>query len=130
MFNEFSNIDFHFHEKRGCFINYVVSFPAIGFLTPLKDISTVEGTKSVLEAKISAPDITSVKWFQNDKLVTASDRVQMVVKGAKQRLAINRTYASDEGQYKLIAGKVDSTCKLSVQRECHLKLFQYISFRF
>lgn len=130
MFNEFSNIDFHFHEERGCFINHFVSFSAIGFLTPLKDVSTVEGTKAVLEAKISAPDITSVKWFQNDKLVTASDRVQMVVKGSKQRLAINRTYASDEGQYKLIAGKVDSTCKLSVQRECHSKLFQYISFLF
>lgn len=81
----------------------------------------MEGTKAVLEAKISAADITSIKWFQNDKLVTASDRVQMVVKGSKQRLAINRTYASDEGQYKLIAGKVDSTCKLSVEREYNLK---------
>lgn len=130
MFNGFSNIDFHFHKGRKCCINRFVSYPAIGFLAPLKDVSTVEGTKAVLEAKISAPDITSVKWFQNDKLVTASDRVQIVVKGSKQRLAINRTYASDEGKYKLIAGKVDSTCKLSVQRECHSKLFQYISFLF
>ncbi|KTF71343.1 hypothetical protein cypCar_00035221, partial [Cyprinus carpio] len=95
--------------------NGKLTVQTIGFLAPLKDVSTVEGTKAVLEAKISATDITSVKWFHNDKLVTASDRVQMVVKGSKQRLAINRTYASDEGQYKLIAGKVDSTCKLSVQ---------------
>lgn len=126
MFNGFSNIDFHFHEDSKCLINHFVSYTAIGFLAPLKDVSTVEGTKAVLEAKISATDITSVKWFHDDKLVTASDRVQTVVKGSKQRLAIARTYASDEGRYKLIAGKVDSTCKLSVQRECHSKFVLFL----
>ncbi|KAG7276491.1 hypothetical protein CRUP_033929, partial [Coryphaenoides rupestris] len=38
----------------------------------------------------------------------------MVTKGTKQRLVFNRTYASDEGQYKLVVGKVDTSCRLSV----------------
>lgn len=90
-------------------------FTAIDFLTPLKDFSSVEGTKSVFEAKITAADVSSVKWYHNDKLVIPNDRVQMVAKGSKQRLVLNRTYASDEGQYKIVVGRVDSTCKLTVQ---------------
>ena len=82
---------------------------------PLKDVSSTEGTKAVLETKISAQDITSVKWYHNDMLLTASERVQMVSKGAKQRLVFNRTYASDEGHYKLVVGKVDTSCTLSVE---------------
>lgn len=96
--------------------SYVLCFfTAIDFLTPLKDISSVEGTKSVFEAKITAADVSSVKWYHNDKLVIPNDRVQMVAKGSKQRLVLNRTYASDEGQYKMVVGRVDSTCKLTVQ---------------
>lgn len=86
-------------------------------LIPLKDISTVEGTKTVLETKISAQDISSVKWFHNEKLLKPSDRVQMVAKGAKQRLVLNRTYATDEGHYRLAVGRTDTTCRLSVQSE-------------
>lgn len=84
-------------------------------MTPLKDISSVEGTKSVFEAKITAADVSSVKWYHNDQLVIPDDRVQTVAKGSKQRLVLNRTYASDEGQYMMVVGRVDSTCKLSVQ---------------
>ncbi|KAL7882204.1 hypothetical protein AOLI_G00090530 [Acnodon oligacanthus] len=89
---------------------------SINIISPLKDVSTVEGTKAVLEAKISAADVSSVKWYRDDKLLTADDRVQMVAKGSKQRLVLNRTYASDEGHYKLAVGKVDSSCKLSVEK--------------
>ncbi|CAL8265763.1 unnamed protein product [Lota lota] len=92
-----------------------LTIQTIGVLITLKDISAIEGTKAVLETKISVQDITSVKWYHNDKLLTASDRVQMVSKGAKQRLVLNRTYASDEGQYKLVVGKVDTSCRLSVE---------------
>lgn len=81
----------------------------------LKDISAIEGTKAVLETKISAQDVTSIKWYHNDQLLTASDRIQMVAKGTKQRLVLNRTYASDEGQYKLVVGRADTSCRLSVQ---------------
>lgn len=91
-------------------------FPAaIDIVVPLKDLSTIEGTKAVLEAKISAQDISSVKWYHNDKQVMLSDRVQAVAKGAKQRLVFSRTHASDEGQYKLVVGKVDTSCKLTVE---------------
>lgn len=78
-------------------------------------MSSVEGTKAVLEAKISAQDVSSVKWYHNDKLLTPSDRIQMVAKGAKQRLVFTRTFGSDEGRYKLVVGKVDTSCNLSVE---------------
>lgn len=90
---------------------------AIGVLIPLKDTSSVEGTKTVLETKISAQDVSSVKWFHNDTVLMPSDRIQMVAKGAKQRLVFSRTYASDEGHYKLVVGRADTSCKLSVQSE-------------
>lgn len=95
----------------------VSCFAAIGVLIPLKDTSSVEGTKTVLETKISAQDISSVKWFHNEQLLKPSDRIQMVTKGAKQRLVLNRTYASDEGHYKLVVGRTDTSCRLSVQSE-------------
>lgn len=69
----------------------------------------------MLEAKISVQDIGSVKWYRNDTPLTASERVQMVVKGAKQRLVLTRTHASDEGHYKLMVGRADTSCRLSVQ---------------
>lgn len=75
----------------------------------------MEGTKAVLEAKISAQDIGSVKWYHNDKQLTPGDRIQAVAKGAKQRLVFSRTHASDQGQYKLVVGKVDTSCILTVE---------------
>lgn len=95
--------------------NILSCVAAIGIIIPLKDSSSVEGTKAVLEAKISAPDISSVKWYHNDQLLTPSERVQMVAKGAKQRLVFSRTYASDEGQYKLVVGRADTSCRFSVE---------------
>lgn len=102
-------LDFH------CFLSL---FPAIEIVVPLKDVSAVEGTKAVLEAKISAQDIGSVKWYHNDKVLVPSDRIQMVTKGAKQRLVFTRSFASDGGRYKLAVGKVDTSCSFSVERMC------------
>lgn len=96
-------------------------FPAIEITSPLKDVHSIEGTKAVLEAKISASDVASVKWYRNDKLVVASDRIQMVAKGTKQRLVLNRSFASDEGQYKLAVGRVETTCKLTIESEFFCK---------
>lgn len=98
-------------------------------MIPLKDVSSIEGTKAVLEAKISAQDISSVKWYHSDKLLISSDRIQMVAKGAKQRLVFTRTYASDEGHYKLMVGKVDTSCSLTVERKMDF-IFRQSWFRF
>ncbi|RVE61151.1 hypothetical protein OJAV_G00167850 [Oryzias javanicus] len=87
----------------------------IGILTPLKDITAVEGTKVVLEAKISAQDVSSVKWYHKDKLLTSSERISMVAKGVKQRLVFARNHAADEGQYKLVVGRAETSCTLTVQ---------------
>ncbi|MEQ2170436.1 hypothetical protein GOODEAATRI_000276 [Goodea atripinnis] len=91
----------------------------IDIVMPLKDVSSTEGTKAVLESKITAQDVSSVKWYHNDKLLIPSDRVQAVAKGAKQRLVFTRTFASDEGRYKLVVGKVETCCNLTVE-EVHI----------
>lgn len=93
----------------------LIIFTAIEIVNPLKDVHSIEGTKAVLEAKISAPDVSSVKWYQNDKLIQPSERVQMVAKGSKQRLVLSRSFASDEGQYKLAVGRVETTGNLTVE---------------
>uniref|UniRef100_A0A3P8WAZ7 Ig-like domain-containing protein n=1 Tax=Cynoglossus semilaevis TaxID=244447 RepID=A0A3P8WAZ7_CYNSE len=100
---------------------------AYSFVVPAQEISTsaklfVQSrsihnklAESVLETKITAQDVSSVKWYHNDQLLSASDRIQMVAKGVKQRLVLNRTYASDEGNYKLIVGRAETSCRLTVQ---------------
>ncbi|XP_011828832.1 PREDICTED: titin-like, partial [Mandrillus leucophaeus] len=109
--------------------NYSFTIPALGLstsgrvsvysvdvITPLKDVNVIEGTKAVLECKVSVPDVTSVKWYLNDEQIKPDDRVHAIVKGTKQRLVINRTHASDEGPYKLIVGRVETNCNLSVEK--------------
>ncbi|KAF6361715.1 hypothetical protein mRhiFer1_009942 [Rhinolophus ferrumequinum] len=109
--------------------NYSFNIPLLGLSTsgrvyvysvdvivPLKDVNVIEGTKAVLECKVSVPDVTSVKWYLNDEQIKPDDRVQAIVKGTKQRLVINRTHASDEGPYKLLVGKVETSCVLSVEK--------------
>ncbi|XP_075386428.1 titin isoform X2 [Tenrec ecaudatus] len=109
--------------------NYSFTIPALGLstsgrvsvysvdvVTPLKDVNVLEGTKAVLECKVSVPDVTSVKWYLNEEQIKPDDRVQAIVKGTKQRLVINRTHASDEGPYKLMVGRVETSCNLSVEK--------------
>ncbi|XP_040827738.1 titin isoform X6 [Ochotona curzoniae] len=109
--------------------NYSFTIPALGLsttgrvsvysvdvITPLKDVNVIEGTKAVLECKVSVPDVTSVKWYLNDEQIKPDDRVHAIVKGTKQRLVINRTHASDEGPYKLMVGRVETSCNLSVEK--------------
>ncbi|XP_004634770.1 titin isoform X12 [Octodon degus] len=93
-----------------------VSVYSVDVITPLKDVNVIEGTKAVLECKVSVPDVTSVKWYLNDEQIKPDDRVQAIVKGTKQRLVINRTHASDEGPYKLMVGRVETSCDLSVEK--------------
>uniref|UniRef100_A0A8C7AMG1 Ig-like domain-containing protein n=1 Tax=Neovison vison TaxID=452646 RepID=A0A8C7AMG1_NEOVI len=93
-----------------------VSVYSVDVITPLKDVNVLEGTKAVLECKVSVPDVTSVKWYINDEQIKPDDRVQAIVKGTKQRLVINRTHASDEGPYKLMVGRVETSCDLSVEK--------------
>nr|XP_023685183.1 titin-like isoform X1 [Paramormyrops kingsleyae]XP_023685184.1 titin-like isoform X1 [Paramormyrops kingsleyae] len=87
----------------------------ISILTPLEDVATVEGTKAVLEAKISAADVSFVKWYHDGELVMPSERVQWIAKGSKQRLVFSRTFASDEGHYRLAVGNTGSECHLTIE---------------
>lgn len=96
------------------------SFIGVEIVIPLKDIHAIEGTKAVLECKVSVPDMTSSKWSINDHPVNLDDRVQAIAKGAKQRLVFSRTHASDEGEVKLVIGKVETSCNLTVESEYFL----------
>ncbi|KAG8559483.1 hypothetical protein GDO81_017353 [Engystomops pustulosus] len=93
-----------------------LSVYSVEIVIPLKDVHTIEGTKAVLECKVSVPDMTSAKWSINDQEIKPDERVQAIAKGAKQRLVFSRAHASDEGQVKLMIGKVESTCKLTVEK--------------
>lgn len=109
----------------------VCGFAGVDVITPLKDINVLEGTKAVLECKVSVPDVTSVKWYLNDEQIKPDDRLHAVVKGTKQRLVINRTYASDEGPYKLMVGRVETSCDLSVEsKNCSMSLSIILSILF
>ncbi|NXD91739.1 TITIN protein, partial [Chaetorhynchus papuensis] len=88
---------------------------SVEIVVPLKDIRVVEGTKAILECKVSAPDVSSSKWYLNDNQIKPDERVQAVCKGTKQRLVLTTTHASDEGRYKLMVGKVETSCNVTVE---------------
>lgn len=90
-------------------------------MVPLEDLHVIEGTKAILECKVSAPDVSSSKWYLNDNQIKPDDRVQAVCKGAKQRLVLTRTHASDAGRYKLMVGKVETSCNVTVEGWCFLR---------
>ncbi|KFO13403.1 Titin, partial [Balearica regulorum gibbericeps] len=89
---------------------------SVEIVVPLKDVHIVEGTKAILECKVSAPDVSSSKWYLNDHQIKPDERVQAVCKGTKQRLVLTRTHASDEGHYKLMVGKVETSCNVTVEK--------------
>lgn len=84
-------------------------------VVPLKDVHAIEGTKAILECKISVPDVSSSKWYINDEQIKPDERVQAISKGAKQRLVFTRTHASDAGQCKLAVGEVETSCNLTIE---------------
>ncbi|NXQ36801.1 TITIN protein, partial [Alaudala cheleensis] len=88
---------------------------SVEIVVPLEDVHVVEGTKAILECKVSAPDVSSSKWYLNDNQIKPDERVQAVCKGTKQRLVLTRTHASDAGRYKLMVGKVETTCNVTVE---------------
>lgn len=94
---------------------YLMLFAGVEIIVPLKDVHAIEGTRAILESKISVPDVSSSKWYINDEQIKPDDRIQAVSKGMKQRLVFTRTYASDEGQCKLAVGKVETSCNLIIE---------------
>ncbi|XP_074856881.1 titin isoform X4 [Carettochelys insculpta] len=104
-----------------------VSVYSVDIVVPLKDVHTIEGTKAIFECKVSVPDVSSSKWYLNDQQIKPDDRIQAVCKGTKQRLVLVRTHASDEGHYKLMVGKVETTCNLTVEKIQIIKGLQDIT---
>ncbi|NXW75703.1 TITIN protein, partial [Hirundo rustica] len=95
---------------------------SVEIVVPLEDVHVIEGTKAILECKVSAPDVSSSKWYLNENQIKPDERVQAVCKGAKQRLVLTRTHASDAGRYKLMVGKVETSCNVTVEGWYLLKI--------
>uniref|UniRef100_UPI00358F2F78 titin-like n=1 Tax=Myxine glutinosa TaxID=7769 RepID=UPI00358F2F78 len=81
----------------------------------LKDITMVEGSRLVLECKLSVPEVRTGQWLRDGCALGASEHVQRIVKGTKHRLVIARVQLGDAGHYNFIVGKVHSECQLCVQ---------------
>nr|XP_032802313.1 titin-like isoform X2 [Petromyzon marinus] len=81
----------------------------------LQDQDVLEGTRVVLEAKLSIADVQSRVWLRDGEPLSLGDRVQPVVKGTKQRLVFSRVFASDTGEYTLQAGNAFTSCVLDVR---------------
>ncbi|XP_077175698.1 titin isoform X6 [Paroedura picta] len=92
-----------------------VTVYSVDVVVPLKDVHAIEGTKAILECKISVPDVSSSKWYLNDEQIKPDERIQVISKGAKQRLVFTRTFASDSGHCKLAVGKVETSCNLTIE---------------
>ncbi|KFP32174.1 Titin, partial [Colius striatus] len=100
---------------------------SVEIVVPLKDVHVIEGTKAILECKVSALDVSSAKWYLNDHQIKPDERIQAVCKGNKQRLVLTRTHASDEGHYKLMVGKVETSCNVTVEKIKIIKGLQDIT---
>merc|ERR1711962_1160160 len=79
----------------------VTQYSAPQFLTPLKDVSVMEGQRSHFEAKVGPvgdPSL-SVEWFCNGNIITASSRINTSCQFGFVSMDMLHTTASDMGEY-------------------------------
>ena len=83
-------------------------------LTPLGDKRVVEKNDVSFECVFSKPDKPAT-WSKQDKPLTASDRIQMGVDGARHFLTIKSVLLDDEATYKVQVESAMSSGKLIVE---------------
>jgi len=83
-------------------------------LTPLVDQRVVEKQTASFECVVSKPDKPAT-WYKNDKPLTASDRIQISMDGARHQLTINSAVLDDQAIYKIQVDSATSTAKLIVE---------------
>lgn len=83
-------------------------------LTPLGDQRVVEKTDVSFECVFSKPDKPAT-WSKHDKPLTASDRIQIGVDGARHFLAIKSAVLDDQATYKVQVENAVSAGKLIVE---------------
>merc|ERR1712041_1518 len=101
----------------------VTQYSAPQFLTPLKDVSVMEGQRSHFEAKVGPvgdPSL-SVEWFCNGNIITASSRINTSCQFGFVSMDMLHTTASDMGEYVCVvksdSGSAKSSCRLVVQQK-------------
>jgi len=83
-------------------------------LTPLSDKRVVEKQEVSFECVFSKADKPAT-WKKQDKPITASDRVQIGVDGARHFLVIKSAVLDDEATYKIQVDSAQSSAKLTVE---------------
>ena len=83
-------------------------------LTPLGDKRVVEKQDVTFECVFSKPDKPAT-WSKKDKPITASDRIQIGVDGARHFLTIKSAVLDDEATYKIQVESAVSSGKLIVE---------------
>lgn len=92
-----------------------VERPLVEFIKKLPEITL--GTKEtdiVFSVKLSHPDV-SVEWFQNNVLITKSDKFEIIDDGFEKKLILKNAQEDDAYQYTCVASNVKCSTKLKVE---------------
>ncbi|CAG0890532.1 unnamed protein product [Cyprideis torosa] len=89
-------------------------------LSPMKDVTVVEGASARFETKISGSPLPAIQWFREGALIPQSRDFQMLQEGNNAVLLIKSTYPEDSGRFTCRAtnpaGQAEVSARLTVNR--------------
>lgn len=92
-----------------------VERPLVEFIKKLPDITL--GTREndvIFSVKLSHSDVP-VEWFQNNVLITNSEKFLIIDEGFEKKLILKNAHEEDANQYSCVASNVKSSTKLKVE---------------
>lgn len=85
------------------------------FITPLKDVTVLEGTKAVLQCEVNKPE-PPVTWYKAGKPLKPGEDYEMIEEGTIRKLIIKNAKMSDMDKYQCELDDLNKTqCKLTVK---------------
>ena len=92
-----------------------VEKPLVDFIKRLPDITLVTKDNEVtFTVELSQPNV-DVEWFQDNELITSSDKFTFINERTIKKLIIKNAQESDAHQYTCVASNVKTTTKLKVE---------------
>lgn len=88
-------------------------------MQPLTDLTVCEGDIAQLEARFSQENVEGT-WMKNGQVVSASDRVHIVIDKQVHKLLLENVNREDAASYTFVVPSHDisTSGKLSVQSKC------------
>ena len=86
---------------------------AAEFIARPQSQEVVEGEKAEFVCSVSK-DTYDVKWFKNDKEITAGDKFDIVCDGKRRALIVKQCEPKDEGSYVAFIGSTKASAELYV----------------